>query len=62
MAYFLDKELAALTEGVQPVSPARILPNKFAKDCAGGCGGRVPAGKGRLVKSSRGWEVYHLAC
>jgi len=62
MAYFLDPALAALTERPQRIVEAKIIPNRFAKVCDGGCGSRVPAGEGRLEKEAGAWKVYHLAC
>lgn len=62
MAYFLDPALAALATGGPATVPAKVMPNKFAKACDAGCGGRVDAGKGRLEKKAGAWKVYHLAC
>lgn len=64
MAYFLDPRLAALVEADRAgrTVRAKIIPNKFAKVCDSGCGDRVEAGKGRLEKKGKGWQVYHLAC
>lgn len=64
MAYFLDPALDALARGTdRSASSARkVTPNRFAKDCSGGCGAVVPAGKGRLEKKAGAWQVYHLAC
>jgi hypothetical protein len=62
MAYFLDPALAALCNAAPATVPAKVMPNKFAKACDAGCGGRVDAGKGRLEKKAGAWKVYHLAC
>lgn len=68
MAYFLDQELAALTEGANRRIPqqrtsatAERRKNKFGKSCAH-CRTWVKAGAGYLDQKNGAWVVYCQTC
>lgn len=44
--------------------PANPHPNRYPSKCCH-CGGKIEAGAGfmeKIMGTTRGWRVYHLAC